>query len=117
MSSLSKLYNVGKLIYPKLAEVCSTYPLVAENTAKFPFIIYRTSATRPVLSKDGIYDWIYTVEINVVSDKYDTASDLSIQVVNKLLELEDVIDMEVNDVSEDYLEDAYVRTINIVISK
>lgn len=117
MSSLSNLYNVGKLIYPKLNSVCSTYPLVAENTTKFPFCIYRTSATRPVTSKDGIYDWIYTVQINVVSDKYDEASDLSIQMVDKLLELEDVIDLEVEDVSEDYLEDAYVRTINIVISK
>lgn len=115
--SLSNLYNVGKLIYPKLNAVCQTYPLVAENTTKFPFCIYRTSATRPVTSKDGIYDWIYTVQINVVSDKYDEASDLSIDMVDKLLELEDVIDMEVEDVSEDYVEDAYVRTINIVISK
>ena len=108
---------MGKIIYPKLNSVCSTYPLVAENTAKFPFIIYRTSATRPIDSKDGIYDWIYTVEIKVVSDKYDVASDLSIEVVDKLLELEDVIDMEVQDVSEDYIEDAYVRSINIMISK
>jgi hypothetical protein len=117
MSSLSKLCNIGKLIYPKLNSVCSTYPLVAENSVKFPFIIYRTSASRPVNSKDGIYDWIYTVEIRVVSDKYDVASDLSIQVVDKLLELEDVMDMEVEDVTEDYVEDAYVRNINIVISK
>ena len=115
--SLSRLYNVGKLIYPKLNSVCSTYPLVAENTTKFPFIIYKTTATRPVTSKDGIYDWIYTVQVNVVSDKYDEASDLSIEVIDKLLELEDTIDMEVRDVSEDYLEDAYVRSINIVISK
>ena len=117
MSSLSNLYNVGKLIYPKLNAVTHTYPLVAENTTKFPFIIYRTSASRPVTSKDGIYDWIYTVQINVVSDKYDEASDLSIKAVDKLLELEDVIDMTVEDISEDYIDDAYVRTINIVISK
>ena len=115
--SLSKLYNVGKLIYPKLQSVAKTFPLVAENSVNFPFIIYRTSATRPVTSKDGIYDWIYTVEINVVSNKYDEASDLSIEVIDKLLELEDVIDMEVRDVSEEYLEDAYVRHINIMISK
>lgn len=115
--SLSKLYNVGKLIYPKLKSVCATFPLVAENSVSFPFIVYKTTATRPVTSKDGIYDWIYNVQINVVSNKYDTASDLSIQVIDKLLELEDVIDMVVEDVSEDYIDDAYVRTINIVISK
>ena len=115
--SLSKLYNVGKLIYPKLNSVCATYPLVAENTTKFPFCIYSTTATRPVTTKDGFYDWIYNVQINVVSDKYDQASDLSIDMVDKLLELEDVIDITVENVSEEYVDDAYVRTINIVISK
>lgn len=117
MSNLSKLYNVGKLIYPKLRSVCSTYPLVAENSVKFPFAIYRTSATRPQNSKDGIYDWIYNIEIRVVSDKYDEACDLSIQMADSLSELEDTLNLRFEEVSEDYLDDAYVRTINIVISK
>lgn len=117
MTEQSKLYNVGKLIYPKLNSICSTYPLVAENTTKFPFCVYRTTATRPHNSKDGIYDWIYNIEIRVVSDKYDVACDLSIQIVDALAELEDTLDLRFEEVSEDYLEDAYVRAINIVISK
>jgi hypothetical protein len=111
------MINIGKLIYPKLNSVCSTYPLVAENTTKFPFIIYRTTQSRPENTKDGIYDWIYNIEIRVVSDKYDVACDLSIQMADALAEFEDTLDLRFEEVSEDYLDDAYVRTINITIAK
>ena len=117
MINQSKLLNVGKLIYPKLNSICSTYPLVAENKVRFPYAIYRTTASRPQNTKDGIYDWIYSIEIRVVSDKYDTACDLSIQMADALAEFEDTLDLRFEDISEDFVDDAYVRTINIVISK
>jgi len=111
------MINVGKLIYPKLAEVCSTYPLVAENTTKFPFIIYRTTQSRPETTKDGIYDWIFNIQVNVVSDKYDTVCDLCSTAVDKLLELEEVLDINIESISEDFSEDAYIKEINIIIKK
>ena len=111
------MINVGKLIYPKLAQVCSTYPLVAENTTKFPFIIYRTTQSRPETTKDGIYDWIYNIQVNVVSDKYDTVCDLCSTAVDKLLELEEVLDINIESISEDFSEDAYIKEINIIIKK
>lgn len=111
------MINIGKLIYPKLNSVCSTYPLVAENTTKFPFIIYRTTQGRPENTKDGIYDWIFRIQVNVVSDKYDTVCDLCSLAVDKLLELEEVLDINIESISEDYIEDAYVKEINIIIKK
>jgi len=111
------MINIGKLIYPKLNSVCSTYPLVAENTTKFPFIIYRTTQSRPENTKDGIYDWIFNIQVNVVSDKYDTVCDLCSEAVDKLLELEEVLDINISEISEDYLENAYVKEINIIIKK
>lgn len=111
------MINIGKLIYPKLNSVCSTYPLVAENTTKFPFIIYRTTQSRPENTKDGIYDWIFNIQVNVVSDKYDTVCDLCSEVVDKLLELETVLDINIESVSEDFIENAYVKEINIIIKK
>ena len=111
------MINIGKLIYPKLNSVCSTYPLVAENTTKFPFIIYRTTQSRPENTKDGIYDWIFNIQVNVVSDKYDTVCDLCSEAVDKLLELEEVLDINIMSVSEDYVEDAYVKEIQIIIKK
>ena len=109
--------NIGALIYGKLHSVANTYPLVAENTTKFPFIIYRTTATRPQNTKDGIYDWIYNIQVNVVSDKYDTVCSLCNDALNKLMELESVLDINISEVSEDYVEDAYVKEIQIIIKK
>lgn len=109
--------NIGSLIYGKLHSVASTYPLVAENTTKFPFIIYKTNATRPENSKDGIYDWIYTVQVNVVSDKYDTVCDLCNQALDKLMELEEVLDINIDSVSEDFIDNAYVKEITVIIKK
>lgn len=111
------MINIGKLIYPKLNSVCSTYPLVAENTTKFPFIIYRTTQSRPENTKDGIYDWIFTIQVNVVSDKYDTVCDLCSEAVDKLLELEDILDINIESISEDFAENAYIKEINIIIKK
>lgn len=111
------MINVGKLIYPKLSKVCSTYPLVAENTTKFPFIIYRTTQSRPQETKDGIYEWVFQVQVNVVSDKYDTVCDLCDSAVDNLLELESILDINISEISEDYVEDAYVKEINIIIKK
>ena len=109
--------NIGKLIYPKMRSVCSTFPLVAENSTRFPFAIYRTTATRPELSKDGIYDWVYNIQVNVVSDKYDTVCDLCNQMIDKLLELEEVLDINISEVSEDFQEDAYIKEIQIIIKR
>ena len=111
------MINIGKLIYPKLNSVCSTYPLVAENTTKFPFIIYRTTQSRPENTKDGIYDWIFNIQVNVVSDKYDTVCDLCSEAVDKLLELEEVLDINISEISEDFIENAYIKEINIIIKK
>jgi hypothetical protein len=111
------MINIGKLIYPKLNSVCSTYPLVAENTTKFPFIIYRTTQSRPENTKDGIYDWIFTIQVNVVSDKYDTVCDLCSEAVDKLLELEEVLDINIESISEDFIDNAYIKEINIIIKK
>ena len=111
------MINIGTLIYPKLSSVCSTYPLVAENTAKFPFIIYRTTQGRPENTKDGIYDWIYNIQVNVVSDKYDTVCSLCSDCVDRLLELEEVLDINIENISEDYIDDAYVKQIDIIIKK
>ena len=111
------MINIGKLIYPKLNSVCSTYPLVAENTTKFPFIIYRTTQSRPENTKDGIYDWIFTIQVNVVSDKYDTVCDLCSEAVDRLLELEEVLDINIESISEDFIDNAYIKEINIIIKK
>lgn len=98
-----------------MREVCPTFPLVAENSTTFPFAIYRTTATRPEITKDGICDWVYDVQINVVADKYDTVCDLCNRMLDKVLELEEVMDINISEVGEYFEEDAYVKEIHIII--
>lgn len=112
---MGKTVRVGNLIYGKLNSVCATYPLVAENTAKFPFIIYRTTAQRPESSKDGIHEWDYTIQVDVVDTKYDSVLDLCDQTIDKLLELEESLDINIQEISENYIDDAYVKEIIINI--
>lgn len=109
--------NIGSLIYGKLHSVASTYPIVAENTTKFPFIVYKTTATRPETTKDGIYDWIYDIQIDVVNDKYDRVCELCNQVLDKLMELEEDLDINIESVGEDFIDNAYVKEIQIIIKK
>jgi hypothetical protein len=111
------MINIGTLIYGKLNSVASTYPLVAENTTNFPFIIYRTLQQRPQTTKDGIFEWVYTVQVNVVNDKYDRVCDLCSDAVDKLMELEEVMDINIESISEDYIENAYVKEITVIIKK
>lgn len=111
------MINIGTLIYGKLNSVASTYPIVAENTTKFPFIIYKTTASRPENTKDGIYDWVFTVQIDVVNDKYDRVCELCSDTVDKLLELEEVLDINIMNISEDYIDNAYVKEITVIIKK
>lgn len=112
---MEKFINFGLILYPRLMEVCPTYPLVAENTAKFPFCVYKMNAVRPQETKDGIYGWIYTVQINIVSDRYDSVCSLTGDMVDKILELEDTFDINIESIGEDYVDDAYVREIYIKI--
>lgn len=107
--------DIGKLLYGKLNKVAPTYPLVAENSTRFPFIIYQTTATRPTDTKDGIYQWVYNTEINIVSDRYDDVVSLCTDAIDRLLELETVLDINISEVSESFSQDAYIRTINIII--
>ena len=113
----SGFYNIGSIIYGKMKDICQTFPLVAENGVKFPFCVYKTTASRPENTKDGIYDWIYNIQLNLVSDKYDTVCEICGQALDKLLELEEVLDINISEVSEDFIDDAYIKEINIIIKK
>lgn len=111
------MINIGTLIYGKLNSVASTFPIVAENSVKFPFIIYKTTAARPETTKDGIYDWIFNIQVDVVCDSYDRVCALCSDVVDKLLELEGVLDINIESISEDFIDNAYVKEIQIIIKK
>lgn len=94
--------NIGKYIYTTLQQsediTCKVYPLVADNDAKYPFIIYKRVNLLSSDVKDGIIQDDVTIEIVVVSDKYSVGVDLATK-VRELLEKEHVTfqEMEIDD--------------------
>lgn len=111
--------NIGKYIYSTISGdnqiTCKVYPLIADNDAKFPFIVYRRTGLISGTTKDGLTEDDVTVEIVIVSDKYSVGLDLAINVRN-LLEKQSVIyeDIEINDTTlnlatEEYSDNSYIQ--------
>ena len=50
--------NLGKYIYSKLSQIegVKSYPLIADNDAKFPFIVYKRENLVSNGCKDGYYE-------------------------------------------------------------
>lgn len=114
-----KMINISAVINDKLKVVAPTYPIVAENGVKFPFIIYKTHI-EPDLTKDGIYcaEWDYNVNIKIVHDTYDKTLLLCDAVIYRLLELEtDDFDINILSIDEDFQDDAYIKEIQVRITK
>lgn len=116
----SEITNIGKEIYASLKDLVNNkvYPLVAEQSTSFPFIIYRTSASRPISEKDRVYcNWEFTITIDVVDNSYDNVVALCDEALEALYSLDEHYDVTVNSVNEMYQDDAYVREIEITIKK
>ena len=76
---------IGGFVYNKLTNIEQTgtrcYPLIAENSTNFPFIIYkRDSLERDSLTKDGYGDDNVTVTVTVVAESYKESIDIAQQV-------------------------------------
>lgn len=86
--------NLGKYIYSALTGdeniSCKIYPLVADNDAKIPFIVYRRSNLSSNNTKDGLIEDDVTIEIIVVSDKYSESLSIA-TAIRKTLERQSVV--------------------------
>ena len=120
--------DIGKYIYNILSgndyitqENVQIYPLVADNDAKFPFIIYKRTGLVSYICKDGTYQDDVTIEIKVVSDKYSVGIALA-NLIRSLIQrpYNTYGDIEINDVtinfaSEDFIENAYIQTMQFTL--
>lgn len=97
------------------------YPLIADNDAKFPFIIYKRVNLSSQICKDGSFQDDVTVEIKIISDKYSVGIQLA-NIVRSLLQRPYMQygDFEINDVTinyanEDFLENAFIQTMQFTL--
>ena len=97
------------------------YPLIADTSTTYPFIIYRRSAIVNSSTKDDA-DESVNVEIYIVADKYDESVSIA-GLVRKSVEhrqgtfendlyIDDII---ITDSSESYEGDAFVQYLTITI--
>lgn len=96
------------------------YPLIADNSTTYPFIIYRRSSIEKSSTKDDA-DESVNVEIYIVADKYDESISIA-ELVRKSVEhrkgtFEDLYidDIIISDASESYEGDAFVQYLTITI--
>ena len=97
------------------------YPLIADNDAKFPFLIYKRVGLTSQICKDGTFQDDVTIEIKVVTDKYSVGVQL-VKIVRSLLQRPymQYEDFEINDVtinfaSEDFLDNAFIQTMQLTL--
>lgn len=122
---MSSLY-IGKDIYtllqasPELVAYVGqkTYPIVAEESTTYPFIIYRRSSLTPASNKDYRSESVY-MDIFVVTERYATGIDIS-ELVRDALERGDYRGTNVEDItlvnaSEEYLDDAFIQNLTFKI--
>lgn len=93
------------------------FPIVANEGTQFPFVVYRRSAYRPQSNKD-YSDEVVSMEIIILSTKYDESVDIA-NVVAEALDrktTEIISDIQLTNISEDYIDDTYVQRLFIDIS-
>lgn len=110
------MINIGSILYSNIGDLVNThcYPLIADQSTEFPFIIYRSNSTAPNSSKDGIYEWEHNVEISIVDDEYDNCCDIMEAVIRRLLSMEGnppVSEVVIDTINEEFIDNAYVKIV------
>lgn len=119
--------KIGKVIYSLLSASGSTlqsyvgnriYPLIAEQTTTFPFLVYyRTNITSNTSNKDGIYSDTVSFTVSCVATEYSDSIEIANE-VRKTLEKRKITDelmtiynCHITSIDESFTENAYVQTL------
>lgn len=112
--------NIGQYIYSRLKiDGVDVYPLVADNNAKYPFIVYRRNNLISSSCKDGYFEDTVDIEITVVTDKYYKGVEIATK-VRQLLEVPKatyegmvISDATVTMATEEYSENAFIQRMQL----
>lgn len=120
--------QVGKVIYQllqansKITKIVGKkiYPLIADYTTTFPFIIYRRSGLYPQSNKDYI-DESVNVEIYIATETYKEGIELA-EITRKSLEHKegvfseiDITDITLQDASEEFIDNTFIQNLKFKI--
>ena len=113
--------NQGKTIYkllqanPDLVKLIGNkvYPLIADESTTFPFVVYNRIGFTLNGDKDGNSN-IIDFEFNIVASSYSDSVDVAQEVIKSLLHknTDEVEDIVLTGASESYIENSFIQTLN-----
>lgn len=117
-------FNIGKavcnILLKELADKVNDriYPLIADETTEFPFIVYQRSGFNPQNTKDNSDEHVI-IDLVIAAESYAESIDIAIRVREALehkrgtfsnIYIEDII---IEDASEDYIDNTFLQSITI----
>lgn len=93
------------------------FPLIANATTTFPFIVYRRNYYRPENDKDWENEKC-GIEIAIASPKYEESVNIA-DAVSEALNHKTTVNIEdirVTNTSEDFYDDTYIQRVSIEVS-
>lgn len=89
------------------------FPIVAETDTSYPYLIFKKETVPSTVTKTCIACDNVNYYFTAVAKNYFETCDI-LEIVRKLFEGrhdEQILDMELNSISEDYIDGAYIQTI------
>lgn len=94
------------------------YPLVATQGTTFPFIVYRRNGYSPNTNKDFNHSENVYIEIVVIATNYEESVRIANDIADVLIatnETENIENIKVTNIAEDYISDSYTQKINLEV--
>lgn len=117
MTGISVLKSINKLLNDSIELKNKVdnkmFPLIANETTTFPFIVYRKSSMSFEYCKDGSVGDYLQVDVIVAAKKYENSieiAELIREAVNKK-KVDNIYSIRLNSVVEDYVDDAYIQQL------
>lgn len=111
LKSINKLLNNSIELKDKVEN--KMYPLIANETTTFPFVIYRKGSMSFEYCKDGSVGDNLHVDVIVAAKQYDSSIEIAelIRGAVDKKKIDNIYSIRLNSVVEDYVDDAYIQQL------
>lgn len=117
MTGISVLKSINKLLNDSIELKNKVdnkmYPLIANETTTFPFIVYRKSSMSFEYCKDGSVGDYLQVDVIVAAKKYENSIEIA-ELIRETVDkkkIDKIYSIRLNSVVEDYVDDAYIQQL------
>lgn len=114
--------KVGRVIFELCNPIVRSFPIVAEQGANYPFMVYRRASLTPYTTKDRFnYLTQISMELVIVTQTYEEGVELSQEVWDALDKKAghiggiDIDEIRVSSSSEDFANNAYIQRLQIEV--